>query len=86
MLELDIYRAVRQPGPAPRRIGGQSGRRDFAKQNVLPKPTEASCQGALYHSLIAGIVRAQHGVWLIDLAPLGEPRLVAGAVAGVLGL
>jgi predicted ATPase len=35
---------------------------------------------------MAGIVRAQHGVWLIDLAPLGEPRLVAGAVAGVLGL
>jgi predicted ATPase/DNA-binding winged helix-turn-helix (wHTH) protein len=28
----------------------------------------------------------QHGVWLIDLAPLGDPRLVPGAVAGALGL
>jgi predicted ATPase/DNA-binding winged helix-turn-helix (wHTH) protein len=28
----------------------------------------------------------QHGVWLIDLSPLGDPRLVPSAVATVLGL
>ena len=28
----------------------------------------------------------QHGVWLIDLAPLGDPRLVPSALAAVLGL
>ena len=28
----------------------------------------------------------EHGVWLIDLAPLSDPRLVPGAVAAVLGL
>jgi predicted ATPase/DNA-binding winged helix-turn-helix (wHTH) protein len=28
----------------------------------------------------------EHGVWLIDLAALGDPRLVPSAVAGVLGL
>src|SRR6202049_5024623 len=28
----------------------------------------------------------EHGVWLIDLAPVGDPRLVPSAVATVLGL
>src|SRR5256714_6136757 len=28
----------------------------------------------------------EHGVWLIDLSPLGDPRLVPSAVATVLGL
>jgi predicted ATPase len=29
---------------------------------------------------------SEHGIWLVDLAPLGDPRLVPGAVATVLGL
>ena len=32
------------------------------------------------------IASYEHGVWLIDLAPLGDPRLVPSAVAAVLGL
>jgi predicted ATPase/DNA-binding winged helix-turn-helix (wHTH) protein len=32
------------------------------------------------------IVSYEHGVWLVDLAPLGDPRLVASAAATVLGL
>src|SRR5207237_4041057 len=28
----------------------------------------------------------EHGVWLIDVAPVGDPRLVPSAVATVLGL
>src|SRR5882672_4051552 len=32
------------------------------------------------------IAAYEHGVWLIDLAPLGDPRLVPSAVATVLGL
>jgi len=28
----------------------------------------------------------EHGVWLADLSPLGDPRLVPSAVATVLGL
>ena len=32
------------------------------------------------------IASYEHGVWLVDLAPLGNPRLVPSAVATVLGL
>ena len=32
------------------------------------------------------ITAYQHGVWLIDQAPLGDPRLVPSALAAVLGL
>ena len=38
---------------------------------------------AVAERMIAGY---EHGVWLIDLAPLGDPRLVPSAVASVLGL
>src|SRR4029077_457778 len=33
-----------------------------------------------------GIAEYEHGVWLVDLAPVGDPRLVPTAVATVLGL
>src|SRR6266481_4226942 len=38
---------------------------------------------AVAERMIAGY---KHGVWLVDLAPLGDPRLVQSAVATVLGL
>ena len=38
---------------------------------------------AVAEGMIAGY---DHGVWLVDLAPLGDPRLVPSAVATVLGL
>jgi predicted ATPase/DNA-binding winged helix-turn-helix (wHTH) protein len=38
---------------------------------------------AVAERMIAGY---EHGVWLVDLAPLGDPRLVPSAVATVLGL
>jgi predicted ATPase/DNA-binding winged helix-turn-helix (wHTH) protein len=38
---------------------------------------------AVAERVIAGY---EHGVWLVDLAPLGDPRLVPSAVATVLGL
>src|SRR6266550_892368 len=38
---------------------------------------------AVAEHLIAGY---EHGVWLVDLAPLSDPRLVPSAVATVLGL
>ena len=38
---------------------------------------------AVAESMVAAY---EHGVWLVDLAPLGDPRLVPSAVATVLGL
>jgi predicted ATPase/DNA-binding winged helix-turn-helix (wHTH) protein len=38
---------------------------------------------AVAEHMLAGY---EHGVWLVDLAPLGDPRLVPSAVATVLGL
>jgi DNA-binding winged helix-turn-helix (wHTH) protein len=38
---------------------------------------------AVAERMIAG---CEHGVWLVDLAPLSDPRLVASAVATVLGV
>ena len=38
---------------------------------------------AVAERMVAGY---EHGVWLVDLAPLGDPRLVPSAVATVLGL
>jgi predicted ATPase/DNA-binding winged helix-turn-helix (wHTH) protein len=38
---------------------------------------------AVAERLMAGY---EHGVWLVDLAPLGDPSLAASAVAAVLGL
>jgi predicted ATPase/DNA-binding winged helix-turn-helix (wHTH) protein len=38
---------------------------------------------AVAERVIAGY---EHGVWLVDLAPLGDPRLVPSALATVLGL
>jgi predicted ATPase/DNA-binding winged helix-turn-helix (wHTH) protein len=38
---------------------------------------------AVAERVVAGY---EHGVWLVDLAPLGDPRLVPSAVATVLGL
>jgi predicted ATPase len=32
------------------------------------------------------IASYEHGIWLVDLAPLGDPRLVSSAAATVLGL
>jgi predicted ATPase/DNA-binding winged helix-turn-helix (wHTH) protein len=38
---------------------------------------------AVAERMIAGY---EHGVWLVDLAPLGDPRLVPSAIATVLGV
>jgi len=65
------------------RLAGQLGHTHLLTITGPPGIGKTSVALAVAEQLIGAY---EHGVWLIDLAPLGDPLLVPSAVASVLGL